>query len=318
MCEKHYAELTNAKSLAQLKDPANPHLSLGDHARFLSGSGKLAHEYLGNTPRAVRTTTEAAPIPGPHYRTLLQLRAGVGLSIQRKGNRQCACDKVEFTPEHALGCVEMGFLTRRHEALITVLHALARECGLAASRTFLKFTYPPREADQLQPGEKAHYIPDLLIYDYPHAGEVLVCDVSVTTPSGTVAESMHRGTAAYARHKEKEKKVSEHLEHTLAETAQGAPPHHTFVPIIFEAYGASTRAVSDLVKGLCQMRTDTIGTGGPDAAIFMHSWKHRISSVLQLANARQLHHLAQDVPDSRKYTTGYMPQTDHGPPRQPP
>ena len=247
---------------------------------------------------------------------------GVPLSIQRNGNRQCACGKVEFTPEHTLGCVALGYLHRRHEALITVLYALIRACGLAGSRSFLKYTYPTRDKTQLQPDEKANYIPDLVIYDYPHAGQVLVCDVSVTTLKGTVAESIHRGTAAWARHKEKEKKVREHLAHTLAETGEGAPPHYTFMPIIFEAHGATTRAVSDLIKELCKMRSATLGTGPSDDAIFLHAWKHRISSALQMANSTQVHHLARDLPDNRKYTHGYMPKHGHAPtspcPQSPP
>ena len=229
-----------------------------DHARLHSSSGPGAHEHLGNPARGSRTADAAPDIPGAYFRTMLQARFGVPLSIQRKGTSMCACGKQQFSTEHALGCVSGGHLTRRHEDIITVFFALARACGLAASRSSLKHLYPAREAANLKEDKKAHYIPDLVIYDYPLPGHALVCDVTVIMPTGTPAESLRRNTAAYSRHQEKEKKVATHLAATLRESGMGAPTHHVFAPLVFEPFGASTKAVTGLIKGLCAMRSEPV------------------------------------------------------------
>jgi hypothetical protein len=306
LCESHYADQDTAKLRAELRDPRNPDRSLMDHTRLHSNSGKGAHEHLCNPTRGARTADAPVQFPGPLFRTALQYRFGVPLSIERKGS-MCACGKHVFTTEHALGCVAGGHLTRRHEDLITVFFLLARACGLAASRNSLKHLYPAREEANLAEDEKAHYIPDLVIYDYPLPGHALVCDVSVIMPTGTTAQSLRRNTAAYSRHNEKEKKVAKHLAATISESGMGAPTHHVFAPLVFEPFGACTRAVTDLIKGLCAIRSVRFGHQPVEDAIFRHTWMQRIASALHMANARQCHHLATDT-DKDQYTPGYIPR----------
>lgn len=307
--ETHYADLTNARTAASLRDPTHPHLSQLDHARLLSCSGKLAHEWLSNPPRTVRTPHHIAPMPGSFFRTALQVRLGLSLSVDRRGRCMCACDKNRLSARHSLGCAIHGWLSRRHEALISVLVALASAAGLKASRTSLKHVYPARNLALMPPNSKdgAHCIPDILIENYPFPGHTTAGDVTVVNPTGTAAQAARFREAANNAHDEKQRHLDDHLTATLAESGEGGPPNTHFAPLAVESYGAVTTTTYNLIDGLCKTHAEMYGCSQSDDAIFRHAWRHRFSTALQLANAKMIHHLAADAPDrreGRKYGAG--------------
>ena len=296
MRERAYAELTTAKTVAKLRSPNNHYTTGSDRARLLSTSGKLAHEWLSNPPRTVRTGRYLPPMPGGYFRTALQLRMGVPLTVDRRCRSRCACNAAFFTADHAAGCHAGGWLYRRHEDVLTVVVEMARAAGYAVSRSSLKTTYPSRDKALLPVNGKAHYVPDAAIFDYPSPGHSLAVDVTVTHPTGTGTQPDVHGAAADTAHAGKLARLEVHLAATSAECGLGAPHRLSFAPLAFETYGTPTRDFLNLFGELCSRRAELGGFDPSEEAVYRHYCRSRLSSALQAANARQLHHLAADAP----------------------
>ena len=77
----------------------------------------------------------------------------------------------------------------------------------------------------------------------------------------------------------------------------GAPHRLSFAPLAFETYGTPTRDFLNLFgRELCSRRAELGGFDPSEEAVYRHYCRSRLSSALQAANARQLHHLAADAP----------------------
>ena len=81
--------------------------------------------------------------------------------------------------------------------------------------------------------------------------------------------------------------------------SSGAPHRLSFAPLAFETHGTPTRDFLNLFGELCSRRAELGGFDPSEEAVYRHYCRSRLSSALQAANARQLHHLAADAPAVR-------------------
>ena len=121
-------------------------------------------------------------------------------------------------------------------------------------------------------------------------------DVTVTHPTGTGTQPDVHGAAADTAHASKLARLEVHLAATSAECGMGAPYRPSFAPLAFETYGSPTRDFPNLFGELCSRRAERGGFDQAEEAVYRHYCRSRLSSALQAANARQLHHLAADAP----------------------
>ena len=285
----------HSRDLASLL--ASPSVTAAGLGRLVSAGAatRLGHHFLHAPPRAVDVGAPPLHFPSPLFRTCLQLRLGLPLTVLR-GVLLCPCGRrSDPHGRHVLSCVTGGLTFHRHEAAVGALASLARAAGYAATTTNLQHVYPARPPG---PGVSVHYRPDLRIDEYPSPGDSTLVDVTVVHPVSAERVAHPRAgrrrelAAAEAAIARKEQRLAAHLRATAAASGAAAPPGSRFVVAAWETFGAAAQPTAVLVADLLRAACDRVGLDGSAAASLRRSWRYHLSSVVAMAVARQVHTLA--------------------------
>ena len=180
----------------------------------------------------------------------------------------------------------------RHNGPVRVLAAMASRVGRVV-HTGVRQYYGT--VSQPPPGvENTQYTPDIIIFDCPSPGKVMVGDVTIPhplRPSEAIRVRQHQGRVlkmAERAAKDKERKVRSFLDALYAEKAILPPADSQFVALPVETYGAVHPDVKRLFDWLINTWIEQTLATPSQAAIYRHEWKCRFSMSIQLWNAQAL------------------------------
>ena len=116
-------------------------------------------------------------------------------------------------------------------------------------------------------------------------------DVKITAP--TARDSLFPGSAAARGEKQKQKHYDQHKQKCHSQGMVDSRLNIEVIPIVFESPGAAGRHMVNLAHRLSRHFEDscTLAASRSDIALFNTKWTHRISTQLQIYNAKMIHYI---------------------------
>lgn len=244
-----------------------------EKARMHSTDGSMSGAWLLSVPKCKHSTIE-----GFAFNLISQLRLGIPFSGQPNFctcRRRAALDKYG---RHIFACEQFRHLLKnRHDTIVYALKALAQMGGMRADDRGLTVFRAIDEDD----GKR----PDLLLPGFEDDGKDLLLDVTIGTPTCASYVSRAANTPHYTLRLLHKRKNDKYLQRC---TEIGA----SFMPMAFETFGAVSEEAMGVIAKLVQRASDV--TKIPYSILFNY-WKKRISSALQVHNARTLVNATRDI-----------------------
>ena len=232
-----------------------------EKARVLSANGSLSGAWLLSVPKAKPNT-----IPPQAFRLSAQLRLGLPL---RHLPHFCMCAVMDSHGVHMFACNQFSALLKnRHDAIQNDIKVLAQSGGIRADDRRLTVFRAIDEDD----GKR----PDLLLPGLGENGKDLLLDITIGTPTCSAYVARASNTPHYTLRRLHDAKNAKYLQRC---TEIGA----SFMPMAFETYGAASEEVMGVMAKLVKLAHQA--TSIPYSVLFSY-WKKRISTTLQVQNAR--------------------------------
>ena len=227
---------------------------------------------------AEHTQSKHSIIEAFAFNLACQLRLGIPFSGQANF---CICIRrppLDRYGRHILACEMFRHLLKdRHDALVHVLKALAQMGGLRADDRGLTVFRVIDDDD----GKR----PDLLLPGFEDDGKDLLLDVTVGTPT---CQSYFEGAANHPHRTLRILHNRKNAKYLQRCTEIGA----SFMPMAFETFGAVSEEAMGVVAKLVQKVSDV--TKIPYSILFNY-WKKRLSTTMQVQNARILVNATRDI-----------------------
>ena len=237
-----------------------------EKARVLSANGSMSGAWLLSVPK-----TQYSTIHPQAFQLSCQLRLGIPFRGQPNF---CICKKrsvVDPYGTHIFSCEKFrSLLKNRHDAIQNDIKALAQSGGIKADDRRLTVFRVTDEDD----GKR----PDLLLPGYEDDGKDLLLDITVGTPTCATYVARAANTPQYTLRLLHNRKNDKYL-HRCAEI--GA----SFMPMAFETFGAASEETMGVIGKLVKVASAL--TAIPYSVLFNY-WKKRISTTMQVQNARIL------------------------------
>ena len=244
-----------------------------EKARVLSANGSMSGAWLLSVPK-----TQYSTIHPQAFQLSCQLRLGIPFRGQPNF---CICKKrsaVDQYGTHIFSCEKFrSLLKNRHDAIQNDIKALAQSGGIKADDRRLTVFRVTNEDD----GKR----PDLLLPGYEDDGKDLLLDITVGTPTCATYVARAANTPHHTLRLLHNRKNEKYL-HRCAEI--GA----SFMPMAFETFGAASEETMGVIGNLVKLATAL--TGIPYSVLFNY-WKKRISTTMQVQNARILATAARSI-----------------------
>ena len=265
-----YSKVLSGLRVSTFKN--KPHARV-EKARINSADGSMSGAWLLSIPKCKHSKIEAFA-----FNLACQLRLGIPFSGQANF---CSCTgrpALDRYGRHILACKMFRYLLKnRHDALVDVLKALAQMGGVRADDRGLTVFRVIDNDD----GKR----PDLLLPGFEDDGRDLLLDVTVGTPT---CQSYFEGAANHPHHTLRLLHNRKNAKYLRRCTEIGA----SFMPMAFETFGAASEEAMGVVAKLVQKASDV--TKIPYSILFNY-WKKRLSTTMQVQNARILVNATRDI-----------------------
>lgn len=244
-----------------------------EKARVLSANGSMSGAWLLSVPKTRHSTMEPRA-----FQLSCQLRLGVPFRGQPNF---CMCKRravVDRYGTHIFSCEKFrSLLKNRHDAIQNDLKALAQSGGIRADDRGLTVFRVIDEDD----GKR----PDLLLPGFEADGKDLLLDVTIGTPTCRTYVSRAARTPHHTLRQLHNRKLEKYVGRC---TEIGA----SFMPMAFETFGAVSEEAMGVIGRLVTLASNI--TSIPYSVLFSY-WKKRISTTLQVQNARILETAASTI-----------------------
>jgi hypothetical protein len=243
------------------------HGSPVDKARIFSNDGSFAGAWLFSVPK-----NDKSIIAAETFRKCCRLRLGMSFN---ELPTTCCCrgHKVidRTNPCHFWACPEFKHLcTDRHNAIQAEIKALANSAGLRVDDRKLTVFRVTNDDD----GKR----PDLLIPTMGEDGRNLLVDITIGHPTcpSYVTQAAH--TRHYTLNELHRRKNVKYLQRCTEINS-------SFMPLAFESFGAVSADTAMLIAKLVSKAADLSNI---PYSVLLSYWRKRISTTLQVQNARIL------------------------------
>ena len=266
---KTLSGLRTANFEHQVVERGNP----AEKARVLSANGSMSGAWLLSVPKTRHSTMEPRA-----FQLSCQLRLGIPFRGQPNF---CMCRRravVDRYGTHIFSCEKFrSLLKNRHDAIQNDLKALAQSGGIRADDRGLTVFRVIDEDD----GKR----PDLMLPGFEADGKDLLLDVTIGTPTCKTYVSRAARVPHHTLRQLHNRKIEKYLRRC---TEIGA----SFMPMAFETFGAVSEEAMGVIGRLVTLASNIINI--PYSVLFSY-WKKRISTTLQVQNARILETAASTI-----------------------
>lgn len=243
------------------------HGSPADKARIFSNDGSFAGAWLFSVPK-----NDKSIIAAETFRKCCRLRLGMAFN---ELPTTCCCrgHKVidRTNPCHFWACPEFKHLcTDRHNAIQAEIKALANSAGLRVDDRKLTVFRVTNDDD----GKR----PDLLIPTMGEDGRNLLVDITIGHPTCPSYVTQAARTRHYTLNELHRRKNVKYLQRCTEINS-------SFMPLAFESFGAVS---ADTVTLIAKLVSKAAELSNIPYSVLLSYWRKRISTTLQVQNARIL------------------------------